>query len=946
MTTKNSSPKTFSLTRFILKLIISCLAITLILIIVLLFTLPSLLSSDFARENIAAYLSKDLKRPVSINKFSFSWGKGISLFGLTIQDKDQKPFVDLNELKLIISWLSLLAGKIDIDDLTINGIDLTLTRDKSGKTDISDILETSPKEAPSKEKDEFTLKELPAIFLNAHIRKGNFTFVDRRLDSITRVKDLNLDLSIPSLNEQIHFLLNTKVILDDKPPESIELTGTARLASKGKFDPRKARGNLEMKAGFGHIKAFLDLAKFDSPDEVTGASLSCLLDLNKLAKLGAGILGLPPGFSLKGQLKSTLNVRGNLESHITLNGDTVLKNLSIKGGPFKDASFKQPQIILSQDMLLDFVNNSIDIKSFALKSDFVNLSITGTVDDFQRHPNGKIHLSGMGNLNEILLVMRKVLPIPPDLQIFGSMNLSLSGTGDRNKLNVKGTTGIKDLKINADFLGNHPFKEKHLKITHDITINASKHTYDLASLNIRSEILNADIKGALDDGININLKGNLSTKFSKLKRQLKGVIPSAFPDQGQLSSDITIKGSLKNSIAIKGDHIIKDANIIFPSSSKKPITPPETISFSQLTLTHDAAYTANQDKLTIMSLKADSSFLNLEGSGSLSQISKILSLQCQVKADLDMQEVQKSLKDFLPEGLTARGKGNITFSCGGSLNSPDDKPMLSTWEGNGSLSVDSINYQTIGSIKNLHTKNLSLKKGVLDSTLMCQLNNGPIRAEGEFYFGKKTPTMKVNLEAKDIQLSQDLKILGYIIPILIIPPSGQLSGKGNLSAQASWQGTSWNSEIAKTINGEGELTLNDGTISSQNVLSQVLKYFGKPETLKFKQISTAFRLKDEKIYNDNIQVNGEDLNFQIKGWTSLTYIASQNGNPMEYSVTGDFLEESLGRDAKKVLSIIGGGEPVIPVVIAGTVQKPKIAIKMPKVGDLIRGIFGSDKKKR
>jgi len=379
--------------------------------------------------------------------------------------------------------------------------------------------------------------------------------------------------------------------------------------------------------------------------------------------------------------------------------------------------------------------------------------------------------------------------------------------------------------------------------------------------------------------------------------------------------------------------------------SNGPITPPETIYFSKLTVTHDAAYTANQDKLTLMSLKAGSSFLNLEGSGSLSQISKNLSLQCQAKADLDMQEVQQSLKDFLPEGLTARGKGNITLSCGGSLSSPDDKPMLSTWDGNGSLSVDSIDYQTIGSIKNLHTKNLSLKKGVLDTRLMCQLNNGPTQAEGEFDFGKKPQTMKVNLEAKDIQLSQDLKILGYIIPILIIPPSGQLSGKANLSAQASWQGTSWNSEIAKTINGEGELILNDGAIRSQNVLSQVLKSFGKPETLKFKQILTVFRLKDEKIYNDNVQVNSEDLNFQIKGWTSLTYIASQNGNPMEYSVTGDFLSESLGRDAEKVLSIIGGGKPVIPVVIAGTVQKPKIAIKMPKAGDLIHGIFGSDKKR-
>lgn len=945
MTTQKSSPKTFSPTRFILKLLISCLAITLILIGLLLLSLPSLLSSDFARENIVSNLSKNIKRDVSIERLSFSWGKGITLSGFVINNQDQKPFVNLNELKLTISWLSLLAGKIDIDDLTIHGIDVILTRDQSGKTNIQDMLETSEKEAPSEKKDESKPFKLPALFLHAHIKNGNLTFVDQRLDTTTQIKDLNLDLSIPSLHEPINVLLNTKVVLDDQPAESIELTGTAHLASEGTFDPGKARGNLEMKAGFGHITAFLDLAKLDGPDETTGASLSCLLDLNKLAAVGAGILGFPPGFSLKGQLKSNIDVRGNMKSHIALNGETLLENLSIKGGPFQDTSFQQRQITLTQDMLIAFLTQSIDIKSLALKSGFIDLSVSGRVDDFQKDPTGKMNLSGTGNLNEILLVVRKVLPIPPDLKLSGMMNLSLLATGDLKKLNVSGTTGIKDLNVNADFLGNHPFKEKDLKIMPDVTSNVSEGRYNLDSLNIRSEILNADIKGMLDKGTEMDLKGSLSTQFSNLRRELRGLLPSIFPDRGQLSSDITIKGSLKNAIAIKCNHTINNARIILSSSGETTNIPSETIVLSQLTVSHDATYAANEDKLSLLSLKADSPFLNLKGSGSISQISKNPSLQCQANADLDMREVQQSLKDVLPEGLTAKGKGNIDISCAGSFRSPEGKPMLSTWDGNGSLSVDSIDYQTIGSIKNLHTKNLSLKNGLLDVTLKCQLNDGATQIEGQFDFGKKMPTMQVNLETKDVQLSQDVAILGYIIPILIIPPSGQLSGKANLSAQAFWQGMSWNSEIAKTINGTGKLILNDGTIRSQNVLSQILKSFGKSETLQFKEILTAFRLKDEKIYNDNIQVNGDDLNFQIKGWTSLTTIASQNGNPMEYSVTGDFLDESLGRDAKKVLSILGGGEPVIPVVIAGTVQNPKIAIKMPKAGDLLQGIFGSDKKK-
>jgi hypothetical protein len=47
----------------------------------------------------------------------------------------------------------------------------------------------------------------------------------------------------------------------------------------------------------------------------------------------------------------------------------------------------------------------------------------------------------------------------------------------------------------------------------------------------------------------------------------------------------------------------------------------------------------------------------------------------------------------------------------------------------------------------------------------------------------------------------------------------------------------------------------------------------------------------------------------------------------------------MGSDGEKVLTILGGGEGVIPVGIGGTVQKPRVSIKMPKAGDLLKGLF-------
>jgi hypothetical protein len=114
----------------------------------------------------------------------------------------------------------------------------------------------------------------------------------------------------------------------------------------------------------------------------------------------------------------------------------------------------------------------------------------------------------------------------------------------------------------------------------------------------------------------------------------------------------------------------------------------------------------------------------------------------------------------------------------------------------------------------------------------------------------------------------------------------------------------------------------------------ILKAAGKSETLEFEQIFTGFRLRDSKIYNDDIQVNGKDLKIGLKGWTSLVYVSSKKGNPMEYEVTGDYLQKKMGKDAQTVLSILGGGESKIPIRIAGTVQSPRVSLKLPKLKDL------------
>lgn len=931
--------------RFLIKAALGFFILVIVVCVTIILALPAVLSSDFARQKIEHSLSQELKKPVSIEKIRFSWGEGLAVSNFKSVNEDQTPFITLSTLKLLLSWPSLLSGKLDIVTLDIKGIDVIITRDKDGKTTLTDLLEAPSQELPQKKESDSPPVSLPDLFLNAHLEEGNFSFIDKRLNTVARIRNFHADVALPSLNEPMNVSLKTDVILNDNPPESIALSGTALFAHEGEVNLQRGKGSLEMKAGFGMVNLFFDLSQMGTSKDATGARLSCTLDLQKLTQLAAAIVGLPPEFSLKGSLKSGFEARGNINEQVAIDGKTELINLSVKGGPLQNTTFTQPRITFSHDIALNFDTMVADITSVKVKSDFLDLALSGVVKDFQEDPTGKLIVSGSGTLNDIALVFGKILSLPPDLKLSGNVNLALTGEGDLDKVAIKGTVDCKNLEVNAGFLNNYPFREASLKLTSDAVITLDDKTTSVAlnTVNIQSGIISGDIKGTLDSQVSVDLTAQLSTSLSLLGKNLRGVLPDSFPKEGQLLSDLTIKGDLNKTLTVKGNHTIDGVRIILqpaPGEQQASATA-TTLSLPKLAAVHDVDYQGDQDKIALKSLEVDSSFGTIKAAGTLSHISKDLLTEGTGELALVMEEVTKLIQDLLPEGLTMKGKGDITFSCKGNLSSPDDKPLLSSWNGDGSFKIASMDYTGIGSLKNLHSKNLSLAKGVLDTTLGCQFNGGPAQVVAKCDFNRKKPDVQVTIDAQNINLSQDVTLLGYIIPILITTSEGTLSGKVNLSAQASWQGFEWDSEISRTINGKGNLSVSEGTVQSRNILAEILKLAGQSEKLEFEQILTGFRLSDGKIYNDDIQVNGDVLDLNLKGWTSLAYLPSQQGNPLEYAVTGDWIDKSLGRDAKKVLSVLGGGDTTIPIVISGTVQKPHVTIKKPKVEDVFKGLLKS-----
>ena len=866
-----------------------------------------------------------------MENLAFSWNKGVSVSGLTITNQDQSPFLALECLQLIPEWHALLGKKLKISSLIIEGITLTVERDSSGQlrvgsfSDISSPISSGDSQsqpsalkgkAPNRD-NSLISQGLSALFIKAHITGGDFTFIDRRLDTTTQIKDFSADINMQSLKNPINFFLKGMLVLNDTPPEPLELKGAALFSSSGKIDLSKAKGTISMEAGFGQMKGFFDANTFNADIPVTGGHLSCAFDLNKLSKVLAGILGFPPGFSWGGKLTSSLDARGNFQSQIAVNGVTQLTDLSITSGPFQRAPFEQPKIDFSQEVLINLNTQKIEIKAFSLASDFLKLFLSGTINNFQKDPYSNLTLSGTGDLREMAYLLRNFFHLSPALNLSGITRLSLSGTGAAKNFHLKGATVVRGLSVEHPALKGRPFQEKTLRISPDLLYNLKKHRVTITSLLIRGKSLAGEIKGTVDEQSDIDLEGTLSLKFAELKKQLLDALPRVLPSGGESSSAFTIKGNFKNSIVVKGDHDL-------------PL-------LSKLKVTHDLIYSPGQDTFAFTTLTAKSPCLNFNGQGTVTQISKNPFATFEGKLALVLEEIQKSWKDSLPKKMILQGAGSLTFTAEGKLKSAENKPVLSSWIGNSTVFLDTMSYQDLGTIQNLKSTECTLDKGVLAVTLEGLLNNGPVKVQGTIDFNQRRPVMKLNGEGKDIAVSRDQKILGYVVPIS--SNSTQFTGKGDFSLEATWHGTHWEPEISRSITGKGVVNLYEGTLQSRDSLSTILKFLGKPDTIQFDQIVSPFSLGEGKIYDNTIQVTGEDIQLKLQGWTSLVYDPEKKGNPIEYRVTGDSLRQSLGKDAQKILPFLSGEDATIPVVITGTVQKPKVSVKFPKAKKIFKDFF-------
>lgn len=133
---------------------------------------------DWARGRVESALSQSVGHPVRLKAMRLSLLGGVRILGLEIgqpgetQELDQGPWLRADELRVDVSPLQLLAGRVEPTRCRARGVALRVLRDANGQLEIADLLggESSPEPSqPSETRSEPSTTPLLLELANSRV---------------------------------------------------------------------------------------------------------------------------------------------------------------------------------------------------------------------------------------------------------------------------------------------------------------------------------------------------------------------------------------------------------------------------------------------------------------------------------------------------------------------------------------------------------------------------------------------------------------------------------------------------------------------------------------------------------------------------------------------------------------------------------------------------------
>jgi AsmA protein len=626
----------------------------------------------------------------------------------------------------------------------------------------------------------------------------------------------------------------------------------------------------------------------------------------------------------QGKIKA---VASGINEELGFSADTRLENIKIKGKVnVADITAEVPGLKVSKiyvnvthDIGVNLPKKLVTINDITVAPQGIALSLGGTVANFDSLP--VLDLSLKTAAIEIKQIMAALPPEikaqAKDVQASGKIELGLKITGQidpkdpKSLPKVDGSVGLRNIGIKyamlpksiSDVNGDIAFSEKDLNIK-SISAKLGTAGFNMSCLvqNFENPYVKAAFKGNFDLG------------------EVKDYVPleEGMSMTGKIDADFKAEGKVQDVNSFKMDGRIDLKNLNFATKALlKPVSD----------MNGKVLLTKNLINVPDISCKIGKSSMSFNA-----QVKNFLSL-------VPEQPAPKGGK--APVALPKQGKAVITFALNSPLLDLDEILPPPPKPGDKSQTSDPKSQTPPpamlplpdmlmnGKVRIAKIKFLKMDFDNLEGNLAMADRKLNLDGKVNVYSGKVTGNVWANLNDLtkiEYRLGANAeKLEANDFLTALTPLDNRMYAK--MDVKGDFTGLAPDTIlIKKSLKGQGKATTGEGKITNWPMLADVLSYCKLSETkeIGFRSLSMGFRINDEKIYLDDLQMFTRFGDVSLSGYSSFAGYVDYKVSITLTKEESDKVKAKGGSAAQ--LFTNKDGRVVLDLLVKGQSPKPSIGV--------------------
>lgn len=863
--------------------------VVLVVIVALAAIVPQFIDVNKYHGKIQSELEQRLNRPVSLGEMHLSllppsFKVQNAVIGEDKSFQTGHPFASAQLLTVSVKLFPLLKGDVEVNSLELQRPQVELVRNPQGVWNFASLANRTvngattpaqPQQKPASEQN-FSLGELK-------LTDGTLAITDQQKHQSRAVYD-HIDLALDNFAPGKPFQVSLAAHLPGQGAQVVRLDGKGGPIDDASMINTPFDGTLKL-------------------EQVSLSGVQKFLNSPALADMNANVSGTA----------SVKNQSGKVASKGTLKIDKAV----VKG---HDIGYP---IDLDYDVADDLNSDVIQIGHANVKLGNTPLAISGSVNSKNTPAllDVKLNASDVSIAEIAKLAASFGYAFNPNMQVAGRVNADVHAQGTTQNPVLNGSLSGRDLVISGKDLPQ-PVKvpEIQLALTPD-AIRSGNFTASTGGTNVNgrielrqysspSPIANATLQipeTELGDVLNI------ARSFSP--SSVEGVTGS-----GRFALNVTANGPVKNlsAMTFNGNGSLKNATIHTPQ-----LTQPLNV--------QNAALTFSQNGVALDNFAG--SIASTHATGRLS-VKNFSAPQIALALNADKIDAMEWQKLIAPSPSTQDSQPQKQPPAPAPTNAQKNEPsLLDKATGGGPLEIGTLTYDQL-QFNNVHTT-LALDHGVIRlAPLTASVAAG--QSTGNITLDTRGPqtAIAVNMAVQKVDAN---KLLSSVSSV-----KDTLFGLLTSNLQGQFHTVNAGQDIAKTLNGKVSLNLTDGKLAHVDLLQQLGQVAGFQSLSKaatgateLQKLSGDFNIQNGVANTNNLRADlgvgtvaaaglmslvDNSINMKVTAVLNKAYSQQVGGNSI-----GGFMQTALANNH---------GELVLPVLVTGTLQNPKIAPDLQTIAQM------------